>query len=158
MGLLALPTGKGDDRSARLLVGAMVWPLTVYFTWHSFHQRVEGNWTSPIFPALSIAAAFAVHGVEWTGRWAQVVTWSNRLATPVGLGAAAIIYAQSVFGILPLGAIDPTARQLGAGWRQLAGEIDVVRQRVGARGVLTTNYGLTSWLSFYLPSHPPVVQ
>jgi hypothetical protein len=24
--------------------------------------------------------------------------------------------------------------------------------------VLTTNYGLTSWLSFYLPSHPPVVQ
>src|SRR5262249_14758221 len=74
------------------------------------------------------------------------------------LGAAAIIYAQSVFGILPFGAIDPTARQLGAGWRQLASEIDVIRQRVGARGVLTTNYGLTGWLSFYLPFHPPVVQ
>jgi 4-amino-4-deoxy-L-arabinose transferase-like glycosyltransferase len=158
MGLSALLIGKGGGRCARILVAAMVWPLALYFTWHSLHQRVEANWTSPIFPALSIAAAFAVHGVEWTWRWAQVVTWSNRFATPIGLGAAAIIYAQSVFGILPFGAIDPTARQLGAGWRQLAKEIDVIRQRVGAHGVLTTNYGVTGWLSFYLPSHPPVVQ
>lgn len=47
---------------------------------------------------------------------------------------------------------------IAVGWRQLAGEIDLIRQDVGARGVLTTNYGLTSWLSFYLPSRPPVVQ
>ena len=158
MGLAALMAGKGGDRCARVLVGAMVWPLIVYFTWHSFHQRVEGNWTSPIFPALSIAAAFAVHGVDWTGRWAQLVAWSNRLAAPIGLGIAVAIYAQSAFGIVPLGAIDPTARQLGAGWRQAAGEIDSIRQRIGAHGVLTTNYALTGWLSFYLPSHPPVVQ
>jgi 4-amino-4-deoxy-L-arabinose transferase-like glycosyltransferase len=158
MGLVALPMGKGGDRPARILLGAMVGPLALYFAWHSLHQRVEANWTSPIFPALAIAAAFAVHGVHWIGHWALVVTWSNRLATPIGAGTAAIIYAQSTFGILPLGSIDPTARQLGAGWRQLADEIDVIRQRAGARGVLTTNYGLTSWLSFYLPSHPPVVQ
>jgi len=158
MGLAALNVGKGSDRCARVLVGAMVWPLIGYFAWHSLHQRVEGNWTSPIFPALSIAAAFAVHGVEWTGRWAQVVTWSNRLAMPIGLGIAAVIYVQSAFGIFPFGAIDPTARQLGAGWRELGSEIDSIRQRVGAPGILTTNYGLTAWLSFYLPSHPPVVQ
>jgi 4-amino-4-deoxy-L-arabinose transferase-like glycosyltransferase len=158
MGLSALSLGKGGNRCAGVLVGAMVWPLAVYFAWHSLHQRVEGNWTSPIFPALSIAAAFAVHGVEWAGRWAQVVTWSHRLATPIGIGVAALIYAQSVFGIIPLGVIDPTARQLGAGWREVASEIDLIRQRIGAHGVVTTNYGLTSWLSFYLPSHPPVVQ
>jgi hypothetical protein len=158
MGLSALTAGKGGNRCAHVLIGAMVWPLVIYFTWHSFHQRVEGNWTSPIFPALSIAAAFSVHGVEWTGRRAQLVAWSNRLAAPIGLGIAAVIYTQSVFGILPLGAIDPTARQLGAGWRQAAAEIDSIRQRIGAHGVLTTNYGLTGWLSFYLPSHPPVVQ
>src|SRR5215510_3596527 len=80
MGLSALIVGKGRNRCACVLVGAMVLPLTIYFAWHSFHQRVEGNWTSPIFPALSIAAAFAVHGVEWTGRWYQMVAWSNRLA------------------------------------------------------------------------------
>jgi hypothetical protein len=158
MGLSALLAGKGGDRCARVLVSAMILPLAIYFTWHSFHQRVEGNWTSPIFPALSIAAAFAVHGVEWIGRWVHVAVWSNRLAMPIGLGAAAVIYGQSVFGIFPFGAIDPTARQLGAGWKQVASEIDSIRQRIGAHGVLTTNYGLTGWLSFYLPSHPPVVQ
>ena len=158
MGLLALSVGKEDDRCARILVGAMVWPLAVYFAWHSLHQRVEGNWTSPIFPALSIAAAFAVHRVRWTGRCARVVSWSNRLAAPIGVGVATVIYAQAAFGIFPLGASDPTGRQLGAGWRQLASEIDLIRQRLGARGVLTTSYGLTGWLSFYLPSHPPVVQ
>jgi len=158
MGLAALMVGKDGNRCARVLVSAMVWPLTIYFAWHSFHQRVEGNWTSPIFPALSIAAAFAAHRVEWTGRWGHVAAWSNKLAIPIGLGVAAVIYVQAVFGIFPLGAIDPTARQLGAGWRELASEIDLIRQHIGAQGVLTTNYGLTGWLSFYLPSHPPVVQ
>jgi 4-amino-4-deoxy-L-arabinose transferase-like glycosyltransferase len=158
MGLSALFLGMGGNRCARVLLSAMVWPLALYFTWHSLHQRVEGNWTSPIFPALSIAAAFAAHEVEWAESWAQIVTWSNKLATPIGLGMAAVIYAQAVFGIVPLGAIDPTARQLGAGWRQLASEIDLIRQHTGAHGVLTTSYGLTAWLSFYLPSHPPVVQ
>jgi 4-amino-4-deoxy-L-arabinose transferase-like glycosyltransferase len=158
VGLAALFLGLGGNRSARVLVGAMVWPLAIYFTWHSLHQRVEGNWTSPIFPALSIAAAVAAHGVKWTESWATIVTWLNRLATPIGLGISAVIYAQAAFGIIPLGAIDPTARQLGAGWRQVATEIDSIRQRVGAHGVLTASYGMTGWLSFYLPSQPAVVQ
>jgi hypothetical protein len=57
-----------------------------------------------------------------------------------------------------LGAADPTARTLGAGWRQLAAEIDSVRQENGAKGIVTTSYPETAWLSFYLPSHSPVVQ
>jgi hypothetical protein len=73
-------------------------------------------------------------------------------------GSRGLIQLQSVFGIFPLGAADPTARQLGAGWRQLGAEIDSVRYEIGANGIVTASYAETAWLSFYLPSHPPVVQ
>ena len=36
--------------------------------------------------------------------------------------------------------------------------MDEVRKRIGAPVVLTLDYGLTGWLAFYLPSHPPVEQ
>jgi hypothetical protein len=136
----------------------MVWPLTIYFVLHSLHSRVEGNWTGPVFPALAIAAAVAAHGVVWRGFPAKVAVWSVRLAAPVGLATAAIVYLQAMFGIIPLGARDPTARQLGAGWPALAAEIDALRMKVGARAVVTSSYPVTSWLSFYLPTRPPVVQ
>jgi 4-amino-4-deoxy-L-arabinose transferase-like glycosyltransferase len=158
MGLSAFLAGRGATRSARVLLGAMVWPIVAYFTWHSLHQRVEGNWTAPIFPAFSIAAAAAVHEIDWTERWKTLVHWSNKLAVPVGLAAIGLIQIQAVFGIFAVGMTDPTARQLGAGWRQLAAEIDSVRQENGANGIVTTSYPETAWLSFYLPSHPPVVQ
>jgi hypothetical protein len=158
MGLSAFLAGRGATRPARVLLGAMVWPIVIYFTWHSLHQRVEGNWTAPIFPAFSIAAAAAVHEIDWTGHWKKLVYWSNKLAVPVGLAAIGLIQLQSVTGLFPLGAADSTARQLGAGWRQLAAEVDSVRQETGANGIITTSYPETAWLSFYLPSHPPVVQ
>src|SRR6202043_738455 len=52
----------------------------------------------------------------------------------------------------------PTARQIGAGWLVLAPQIDDLRRKAGAGIVLTGDYGLASWLAFYLPSHPPVEQ
>jgi 4-amino-4-deoxy-L-arabinose transferase-like glycosyltransferase len=158
MGLSAFLTGRGATRSGRVLLGAMVWPIVIYFTWHSLHQRVEGNWTAPIFPAFSIAAAAAVHEIDWTGGWKKLVDWSHKLAVPVALAAIGVIQLQSVTGLFPLGPADPTARQLGAGWRQLAAEIDSVRHETGANGIVTTSYPETGWLSFYLPSHPPVEQ
>ena len=36
--------------------------------------------------------------------------------------------------------------------------MDEVRSASGAPIVLTYDYGLASWLAFYLPSHPPVEQ
>jgi hypothetical protein len=126
--------------------------------WHSLHQRVEGNWTAPIFPAFSIAAAAAVYAIEWRGRWRKLADWSNKLAVPTGLAIVAFIEVQALFGIFPLGAVDPTARLLGTGLRQLGVEIDALRREAGAPVVLAENHILTGWLSFYLPSHPPVVQ
>jgi 4-amino-4-deoxy-L-arabinose transferase-like glycosyltransferase len=158
MGLIVLLRGEGGSFGARVLVNAMVWPIVIYFVWHTFHGRVEGNWPEPVYAAFVIAAAVAAERIKWRGAWAVVENWSRRLAVPVGLGVAAFIYVQAIFGIIPLGPIDPTARALGAGWKELGAEMDQERMRLGAPVVLTMNYGLASWLAFYLPSRPPVEQ
>jgi 4-amino-4-deoxy-L-arabinose transferase-like glycosyltransferase len=158
MGLVQLLRGEGGSRGARILINAMVWPIVIYFVWHTFHGRVEGNWLEPIYVSFVIAAAVAVERIKWSGAWASIELRSQRLAVPVGLGMAAFIYLQGVFGIIPLGSNDPTARVLGAGWKELAIKMDEVRMRLNAPIVLTTNYKLAGWLAFYLPSHPPVEQ
>ena len=158
MGLVAMLRGQGGPLGARVLLNAMVWPIVLYFVWHTFHGRVEGNWPEPIYAAFVIAAGVAAEQIKWDGAWSTVARWSRQLAVPVGLVVAACLYLQAVFGIVPLGAVDPTARALGAGWKELGVKMDDVRQKLGAPIVLTRNYGLTAWLAFYLPSHPPVAQ
>ena len=158
MGLVGLMRGEGGSYGARVLINAMVWPIVLYFVWHTFHGRVEGNWPEPIYVAFVIAAAVAVERIKWRGAWAAIARWSQRLAVPVGLGMAAVIYVQAVFGIVSLGPADPTAQKLGAGWKELGVQMDDVRARLGAPIILTMDYGLTGWLAFYLPSHPPVEQ
>ena len=158
MGTWALLRGRGAARPARVLLLALILPTAIYFTWHALHARIEGNWTAPAFPAFALAAAAAAHGIDWKGAAARLAAWSYRLAAPVALTMIGTIYAQAVFGFIPLGGIDPTARQLGTGWRAVGIEIDAFRRAHGARAVLTTGYALTGWLAFYLPSTPPVVQ
>jgi len=158
MGLVGLLRGQGGSFSARVLINAMIWPILLYFVWHTFHGRVEGNWPEPIFVPFVIAAAVAVERIKWESVWATVERISQRLAVPVGLGIAAVIYAQGVFGIAPLGMEDPTASKLGAGWKELGVQMDEARKRMGAPIILVYDYGLAGWLSFYLPSHAPVEQ
>jgi 4-amino-4-deoxy-L-arabinose transferase-like glycosyltransferase len=158
MGLLALLRGPDGSRAARVLIGALVWPLAIYFLWHSLHSRVEGNWTAPLIPAFVIAAAVAGDKINWHGSWARLAASSRRLAAPIALFIAGFVYLQTVFGLIPADAVDPTARQIGAGWNVLGPRIDALRKEAGAPAVLATKYGTVGWLSFYLPSRPPVIQ
>jgi 4-amino-4-deoxy-L-arabinose transferase-like glycosyltransferase len=159
-GLVVFVRAKVPDvaRAAHPLLIALIAPMALYFVWHSLHTRVQGNWTAPIVPAFSLVAAFAAHRIVWPGWRGAMVRWSRLLAMPVGLAISAAIYLQAIFAIVPLGVDDPTARQLGVGWPALAAKIDDVRKKIGARTVLATDYATTAWLSFYLPSHPPVIQ
>ena len=158
MGLVAFLRGQGGPRPARVLIGALFWPLAIYFVWHSLNSRVEGNWTAPLIPAFAIAAAVAGDKIEWRGGWERLAAWSRRLAVPVALSLAGFTYLQAVFGLIAAGVADPTARQLGAGWPALAAQIEALRREAGARAVLGTNYGTVAWLTFYLPPDAPVVQ
>jgi 4-amino-4-deoxy-L-arabinose transferase-like glycosyltransferase len=150
--------GMREQFAPRVLVVSLVLPISLYFLWHALHGRVEGNWPMPMYPAIAVAAAVGADGFEWRGFAGRVALWSRRLVAPVSLSVATAIFLQAIFGFLPLGHSDPTARVLGAGWPRLAAEIDSIREETGAPVILTTNYGLTSWLSFYLPSHAPVEQ
>jgi hypothetical protein len=75
----------------------------------------------------------------------------------VALFLAALVYAQALFGVIPLRR-DPTSRVLGGGWPELAQSIDAMRARAGAQVLLTTDYTLASALTYYLPSHAPAEQ
>ena len=139
------------------LIAAIMVPGIAYFLGHSLHARVQGNWPSFLYPALAIAAAaasvsFAHPG--WTGR---LIALSARLAAPVAASMMAVVYAQALFGIVPLPR-DPAARLLAFGIQPVASEIERLRAEAGASAILTTGYAPTSWLAFYLPTHPPVVQ
>jgi 4-amino-4-deoxy-L-arabinose transferase-like glycosyltransferase len=158
MGLIGTLRGYGGAPAARTLVNVMVWPIAIYFVWHSLHGRVEGNWPEPLFVPFSVAAAVAVERIRWKGVWAALELWARRLAVPVGIAIAAGLYLQAVFAIVPLGGVDPTAQNLGAGWKDLANRLDRLRAELDAPVVVTTNQRLTGWLTFYLPSRPPVVQ
>jgi 4-amino-4-deoxy-L-arabinose transferase-like glycosyltransferase len=156
-GAFAMLRGRGGARPARVLLGAMIWPIVLYFLWHSLHDRVEGNWLAPVYPAFAVAAALAAEELPWQGAMARLVVFSRRWAEPTGVILFVAVAVQAATGIVPLRR-DPTARLLAVGWRELAQDIAAHRLALDARCVVATNYGLTAWLSFYLPRGTPVVQ
>jgi hypothetical protein len=150
MGLYALLRRRAGSAAARVLINVMFWVITLYFVWHSLHARVEANWFAPVYPAFAIAAAVAVHLVQWPTRWQRVADFCHRWAAPAGIVMFVLLIVQADTGWLSGYRRDATVRSVGVGWRQLADEIEAVRIRVGATCILVPDYGTTSWLTFYL--------
>jgi hypothetical protein len=158
MGLCALFRRDAGALASRMLIGATFWVIVLYFVWHSLHARVEANWFAPVYPAFAIAAAVAAHLVRWDIRWQRLADFSLRWAAPSGIVLFALLTMQADTGMLTGYRRDSTVRSVGVGWRELAGQIEAVRQRVGASCVLVPDYGTTSWLAFYLPKGTCVLQ
>ena len=138
------------------LLASMLVPSAMYFLWHSLHDRVQGNWPSFLYPALAIAAALA-----WQSITRPSSSWFLRAtkaaALPTALAILALVYAQAVFGIVP-GVRDPVSRLLGYQMNGIAASLESDQTLPRAGAIITTNYALAAWLSFYLPAHTPVVQ
>jgi 4-amino-4-deoxy-L-arabinose transferase-like glycosyltransferase len=158
MGLYALLMRKAGALAARVLINSTFWTIVAYFIWHSLHDRVEANWFAPVYPAFAIAAAVAGNLTRWDPRQQRVVDFCLRWAAPTGILIFAFLIVQANTGALSLYRRDATVRSVGVGWRELAGEIEAVRARVGATCVLAPDYGTTGWLAFYLPKGTCVVQ
>ena len=151
MGLHALARRQAGAMSSRVLINAMFWTITTYFVWHSLHARVEADWFAPVYPSLAIAAAVAAHLVRWEPREQRLADFCLRWASPLGLLMFVALIVQANTGLLSGYRRDATVRSVGVGWREIAGQIEAVRQRTGATCILAPDYGTTSWLAFYLP-------
>ncbi len=158
IGLWATLRKGSPDRGQGWLLAAFAAPMLAYFAFHALHQRVQGNWPEAVYPALIVAAAYgAVRLGGGTGALAATVLWSRRLAAPIALGLAAIVYLAAA-GLLPPGSRDLRARFLSVGWPDVAGRIEEVRTQSGAGMILAPNYALASLVTYYLPSSTPVEQ
>jgi len=151
-------TPAEPDREARRLLLATVAPAAAYFFVHALHDRVQGNWPAPLYPALAILAARTIAGA-WAAPTAPreaIVAGTGRWAPPLGLATIALLYAHVATGFPPLGPADPTAR-IG-GWRELAAEADARAHAEGAAFILARGYATTSLLTYYGDGSLPVVQ
>lgn len=156
---MAAPRMSGLTRSGRTLLIAFVAPLWGYLLWHSLHERVQGNWLEPGYPAFAIAAAAAASGPPFRyGVLEGLRSWSVRLAVPVGLGCAGLVYLIAASGFPQLGSHDPRVRALGVGWADIGRRLEDIRREEGAHTILATDYTVASWTQFYLPSHTPVLE
>jgi len=144
--------------AARTLINTSCWIIFIYFIWHSLHARVEANWLGPVYPAFSIAAAYAAFGKTWAAREQRTIDLSRRWALPIGAALFVALIVQTNTGLFTGFRRDPTVRAVAVGWRELADGIEATRIRIGASCVVAEDYGTTSLLRFYLPKETCVAQ
>ncbi|MCX7307531.1 MAG: glycosyltransferase family 39 protein [Afipia sp.] len=158
LGLSALARrGTGGD-AVRGLITVSFWVIVLYFFWHALHDRVEANWFGPIYPAFSIAAAYAAWGVSWKGINQRAVEFSRRWALPTGVVIFLVLIVQTNTGFFTGYRRDASVRSVGVGWTDLAQKIEDMRKSTGARCILGQDYGSTAWMMFYLPNGTCVAQ
>jgi 4-amino-4-deoxy-L-arabinose transferase-like glycosyltransferase len=155
---LGMAFASRERDSATFLLAALVFPSAVYFLVHSLHDRIQGNWPCFLYPALAVAAAEAFARKDWSGWTAPAWRISRRLAIPVAAVFLVAVYAQALFGLIPLGRSDPLARLLAVGMPAVTEDIERFATQDHDQAILTTDYASTAWFSFYLPSHPTIVQ
>ncbi len=139
----------GSPGEARRILACTIAPAAVYFLLHSLHDRVQGNWLAPLYPAIAILAADWIAEIRrsnvsgFAARIAKAAQW----AAPIGLVVAALTFGEAVTGAVPLGAANPLARL--EGFRELAHDLDAKARADNAPYVLTQGYALTSLMTYY---------
>lgn len=124
----------------------LFWPLFLGYAWVSLNKTANGNWTAPALVAgLVLGAAWALarwDSGKFLGRGFLV------LSLLVGLLLTVLLH-----DFLPIHfKNNPLDR--AKGWKDLAGEAQQVRQKIGADFVVADEYQTASLLSFYLPDRP----
>ena len=150
-----LPRSRDE---ARRILACTIAPAAVYFLLHSLHDRVQGNWLAPLYPAVAILVADWVAEVRPSSvsGFAAGVAKAAPWAAPIGLVVAALTFAEAVTGAVPLGPGNPLARL--EGFRALARDLDAKAHADNAAYVLTQGYALTSLMTYYGDPALPVVQ
>ena len=150
-----VPRSPGE---ARRILACTIAPAAAYFLLHSLHDRVEGNWLAPLYPAFAILAADWVAEIRRAGDsgFAAGIAKAAPWAAPIGLVVAALTFAEATTGAVPLGPANPLARL--EGFRELARDLDARAHADNAPYVLTQGYALTSLMTYYGDPAIAVVQ
>ena len=117
------------------LLVALPAPLAAYMLLHVFHDRIQANWTAPLFPGLIILAAFGAERVAGKGL-VRCRAW----AAPFGVVLSGLILAGCC-----VGDIGP-----GAGWDRLSRDIDGKATAAGAAWIATADYDTEGELAYHL--------
>jgi len=143
------PIAAGARDEARRVLACTIAPAAIYFLLHSLHDRVEGNWLAPLYPAAGILAADWVAEARSSGvsGFAAAIAKASLWAAPIGLIIAVLAFAETMTGAVPLGPVDPFARL--EGFRALARDLDGRARAENASYVLTQGYALTSLMAYY---------
>ena len=140
-------------RSSDVLVAATILPMLLYFFLHALHDRVQGNWLAPLYPALALSAAIGIETLVPEHRRQAVF----RTAVGLGFVVSAIIYAHALSPIRAAFVLkDPTEQMHG--WPALSDAIDEKRREVGAGWVATSSYASTGQLAMALKGRSEVAQ
>ncbi len=134
---------------ARRILACTIAPAALYFLLHSLHDRVQGNWLAPLYPAFAILAADWIAEIRRSGAsgFAAGIAKAAVCAAPIGLVVAALTFAEALTGAVPLGPANPLARL--EGFRELARDLDARAHADNAPYVLTQGYALTSLMTYY---------
>jgi 4-amino-4-deoxy-L-arabinose transferase-like glycosyltransferase len=152
------PVAPRSPGEARRILACTIAPAAVYFLLHSLHDRVQGNWLAPLYPASAILAADWIAEIRRArdSGFAAGVAKAALWAAPIGLLVAALTFAEAMTGAVPLGPIDPLSRL--EGFRALARDLDAKARTENAAYVLTQGYALTSLMTYYGDPAIAVVQ
>jgi hypothetical protein len=82
---------------------------------------------------------------------------SLRWAVPGSIAIFLLLILQTNVGLLT-GRGDPLVRITAVGFRNVADQIALIRDRLGASCVLVGDFGTTAWLMFYLPKGSCIAQ
>jgi hypothetical protein len=162
LAIAAIPWGarvlpRSHDEGRRILACTIA-PAAVYFLLHSLHDRVQGNWLAPLYPASAILAADWIAEMRRSNAsgFAAGIAKAALWAAPIGLVVAALTFAEAITGAVPLGPGNPLARL--EGFRDLARDLDAKARVDNAAYVLTQGYALTSLMTYYGDPALPVAQ
>ena len=139
------------------LIVFLMAPAVIYFVVHALHDRVQGNWPSFLYPAFAIAVAAGLQNLARRERLTRTTRISRWLAAPLAGVMTVAVYAQAMFGIVPV-VREPVSRLIAAGIEPVVMDLEVLKSQAGANVIVTTSYAVTGWLSFYLPRGTPVIQ
>ncbi len=148
----------GSREEARRMLACTIAPAAIYFLLHSLHDRVQGNWLAPLYPAVALLVADWIAEIRRSADagFAVGIAKSALWATPVGLIVAALTFAETATSAVPLGTANPMARL--EGFRDLAHDLDGRARAEKAPYILAQGYALTSLMTYYGDPAIPVVQ